>query len=189
VVKLNALQITLDRFAWKGLYQFLSGAIVDVMKHEAAAVIDSSADAQQHEQHKQDNKLSPKEMAEWINRVHTNKMSDYFRWYHSSKVEINVNNTVLLIPKDNEPDDDGFYLSQVRCQDQLSLCLSGSLALCLTNVLVIQALHMMVHQVSLTNRPEWASVPFLHEGLSSLPSSEYLHSSQQPSSVANKFQV
>ena len=178
-VNLNGLQVVLDRFAWKGLYHFLSGAIVtpsgagagaaaaatttppptpanDDATPPAAASSDGGSASEEP-------KLSPKEMAEWINKMHAKKVSDYFKWYHSSRVDINVNNTVLLIPKDRYADEDGFYLSQ--------------------------ALHLMVRQVGLTNRPDWSLVPFLFDGLASLPASDYLSFSQQASELSNKFQM
>jgi len=155
-VKINGLQVVVDRQVWKGLYMFLSGGVIDIIKKDIAA----AKAAPKEEKKEEKDPLAPE--PQWVGELRTKKMSDYFYWYYNSNVNIEVNNTVLILPKDYDD---------------------------MEEIILTQSLHAYARKLSLTNRPSWSLVPYLKEGLQSLPSSDYLSFTQDGSTTSNKFQL
>lgn len=96
-----------------------------------------------------------------IDKLKTANISDYFRWYSNSHVRMEIKNVFFIIPKDYSEKRDGIALDRS--------CLIST------------------KQISILNKPGWDYVPYLKDGLSSLPHSEFASFCQ--TGRGNKFQV
>lgn len=165
-INLIGVQIVLDREAMKGFYKFLSGDIITIAKEDHVRSKEvkkmSKLEKEAQQEHNKE-KIVEKQVEEIISKIKPLKMSDYFYWFNSSDVKVNVENTTIIVPKDYYQRPDGIQLK---------------------NELAINA-----KKISFINLAKWNEVPHLSNSLQNLTKSELQVISTDSSKKSNKFQL
>ena len=112
----------------------------------------------------EDDKFSEEQLAaELTSKIEPMKMSDYFYWFNSSDVVVQVEDTTFIIPKDYFVRQDGIQLHR--------------------------ELRASAKKVHFRNLANWEAVPHLADSLNCFQSSQLAAFSRDTSRKSNKFQV
>jgi len=155
-IQVHGLKVVLDREILKGFYKFLSGSVIEVVKGDLAK-------AKEKKSQKKEQKNLQK-LDELVTKLKPTTLSDYFYWFHNSSVTIEINNTIIIVPRDYYVRPDGVQLNHELTVSASKLALSNAI-----------------------DGNQWQSVPYLEKALKSLPSN-FLESILSPK-VSNKFQI
>jgi len=154
-VQLSGGKVVLDREVFKGFHKFWSDSVVQVLKGDLARSRKEKA------AHVSEAKETEKKIEEFVSLIKPKTMSEYFYWLHNSKVNVDVTNTIVILPRDYYVRKDGVQLNfELRARAK---------------------------KLSISNVVGWQVVPYLKDMLLHVPS-DFVITSVDATLVSNRVQ-